>query len=126
MLGEAVQVEHLRRSRRQERRVRRRSHLRDLLQQLDVFRPAAEFVIADQGRERSAAEDAVFFFVDLLEQRALVEFGSPLQVAQQFPLGDVENADLELVAGFALVHQVLETAPAALPASGKPDGAALR
>ena len=32
---------------------------------------------------------------------------------QQFLLGDVQDLDLELVAGFALVHQILEPAPGA-------------
>jgi hypothetical protein len=95
----------------QERSVRRGGDVGDFLQQLDIFRPAAELVIPQQGAEGRAAEDAVFLFVDLLEEGALIELGRPLQVAQQFLLGDVEHADLELVAGFALIHEVLETAP---------------
>ena len=39
----------------------------------------AEFVVADQGAERRAAEDAVLFFVDLLEQGALIELRRALQ-----------------------------------------------
>ena len=71
----------------EERRVRRGRHLRDLLQQLDVLRALAELVVADQRAERSAAEDAELFLVDLLEQRALVELRRALQVAQQLLLG---------------------------------------
>ena len=59
--------------------------LRDLLQQLDIFRMLAEFVVADQRAERRAAEDAVLFFVDLLEQRALIELRRALQVAAAVP-----------------------------------------
>ena len=62
--------------------------LRNLLQQLDVFGVLAEFVIAHQRAERSAAEDAVLFLVDLLEQRALVEFRRALQIPQQLLLAD--------------------------------------
>ena len=61
--------------------MRGRRHVGDLLQQFDVFGVLAEFVIADQRAEGRAAEDAVLFFVDLLEQGALVEFGGALQVA---------------------------------------------
>ena len=60
--------------------MRRRRNLRDLLQQFDVLRMLAEIVVADQRAERSAAEDAELFFVDLLEERALVELGRALQV----------------------------------------------
>ena len=71
----------------------RRGHLGYFLQQFDIFRTLAEFVVADQGAERSAAEDAVLFFVNLLEQGALVELRSALQIAQQFLLGDVEDLE---------------------------------
>ena len=62
--------------------------LRDLLEQFDVFGMLAEFVIAHQGAERSTAENAVLFLVDLLEQRALVEFRRALQILQQLLLAD--------------------------------------
>ena len=113
-IGEAVHVEHFRRRRRQQRRVGRGGHLRNLFEQLDVFRVPAKLVVADQRAERSPAEDAVLLLVDLLEQRALVELRRALQVAQQFLLGDVDHADLQLVAGLALIHQVLQAAPAPL------------
>ena len=83
------------------------------LQQLDVFRAAAELVIADQRGERSAAEDAELFFVDFLEQGALVELRRPLQILEQVFLGDVQHLDLQHVAGFALIDQVLDAAPGA-------------
>jgi hypothetical protein len=58
----------------------------EIFQQLDVLGVLAELVIAHQRAERRAAEDAVLFFVDFLEERALVEFRRPLQIAQQFLL----------------------------------------
>ncbi len=92
--------------------MRRRGHLRDLLQQFDLFRTTAELVVADESAEGSAAEDAEFLFVHFLEQGALVKLGSPLQVAQKVLLVDVEHFDLEPLTGFALVHQIFQTAPA--------------
>ena len=70
-----------------------------------------------------AAEDAEFLFVDLLEQRALVELRSALQVPQQIPLADVQNLDLELVVGLALIQHILEPAPAAFQLLEGWDGA---
>ena len=65
--------------------MRRRGDLRNLLQQLDIFRMLAELVVADQRAEGSAAEDAELFFVDLLEQRALIELRRALQVLAAVP-----------------------------------------
>ena len=45
-----------------------------LFKKLYVFRSASEFIIADQRPERRSAEDAEFFFIDLLEESALIEF----------------------------------------------------
>ena len=89
--------------------------LRDSLQQLDILGPLTELVVADQGGEGRSAEDAEFLFVDLLEQRALVELRGALQVPQQFPLADVQNLDLQLVVGLALIQQYLK--PRQLPSS---------
>src|SRR5215471_17072586 len=74
----------------------------------------AEFVVADEGTERSSAEDAVFFFIDLLEQRALIELRGFLDIAEEFLLGHIEDADFELCSGLAVIHQVLKTAPGSL------------
>ena len=71
---------------REERRVRRRRHLRDLLQQLDVLARLAELVVAEQRAERRAAEHAVLLLVDLLEQRALVELRAPAGGPEQLLL----------------------------------------
>ena len=75
----------------QERRVRRGGDVRDLLQQLDIFRVLAEFVVADQRAEGRAAEDAVLFFVDLLEQSALIELRRALQVLAAVLSCDVQD-----------------------------------
>ncbi len=93
--------------------MRRGCNLAHLLKQLDVFAAAPELVIADEGREGCTAEDAELFFVNLLEERALVELRRALQIAQQVALGDVQHLDLEHVAGFAVIHQVLDAAPGA-------------
>ena len=91
--------------------MRRRRDLRHALQKFDVFRAAAEFVIAQQAAERLAAEDAEFLFVDLLEHLALIELGNALQIPQDFLLGGVEDFDLEVDARFAVLDQVADAAP---------------
>ena len=102
-LGEAVHVEQLRGAAAgDERSVRRGGDVRDLLQQRDVLRMAAELVVADEHAERVAAEGAVFFLVDLLEEGALVELGGLLEVLEQLLLGDVQDADLEARAGLGV------------------------
>ena len=95
-LREALEAEHPRVGGGDERRVRGGGHVRHLLEQRDVLRMVAELVVADQQAERRAAEGAVLFLVDLLEQRALVELGRALQVLEQVLLRDVEDLDLEL------------------------------
>ncbi len=72
---------------RDEGRVRGSSDLRNLFEQFHIFGRFAEFVVADQRAERMSAENAEFFFVDLLEHRALVELGGALQIAEQVFLG---------------------------------------
>ena len=76
--------------------------VRDALEQGHVFRMLAELVIANQRSEGSAAENAVLFFVNLLKEGALVELWSFLDVAQQFLLGGVEDANLQSDAGLAV------------------------
>ncbi|EJT83037.1 hypothetical protein PPS11_40695 [Pseudomonas putida S11] len=85
--------------------------MRDLLQQVHVFGVAVELVVTDQHAERRAAEGAVLFFVDLLEQRALVEFAGGLQVAYQVFLRGIEQVDLQRGAGLGLVYLVFQAAP---------------
>src|SRR3546814_20847809 len=93
--GEVVEAHQLRRGRRQERRVRRRGHVRDLLQQVHVLGVPGELEVADHGREWRAAKGAVLLLVDLLEQLRLVEVGSVLEVLDQLLLAAVEDLDLE-------------------------------
>ena len=57
--------------------------LRDLLEQRHVLRVVAELVVADERAEGRAAEHAVLFLVDLLEERRLVELGRALEVLEQ-------------------------------------------
>ncbi len=91
-----------------------RSHLRDLFEQFQVLRGTAEFVVADERGNRLAAENTVLFFVNLLEERALIELRSPLQIAQQFFLAGVQDPDLQHRTGRRVVQQVLQAAPGAL------------
>ena len=84
-----------------------RRNVRNAFEQSHILRVLAEFVVANQRTKRSAAENAVFFFVHFLEQRALIEFRRLLDIAQQLLLGDVEHPDLESDAGLAVIHQVL-------------------
>ncbi len=109
----AAEVQQFRVGGRQEWSVRGGGDLRNSLQQLHVFRTLAELVVADDGGKWSAAEDAEFLFVDLLEECALVELGCALQVLEQLALGDVEHLDLQHVAGFGLVKQIFQSAPCA-------------
>src|SRR5580704_9641879 len=86
-------------------------HLRNFLEQFDVLRMLAEFIVANESGKWFAAENAELIFVDLLEHHALIEFRSALKVAQQLFLADVKNPQLEHRAGFALVHEVLDPTP---------------
>ena len=73
-----------------------------------------KFIVAHQRGKRRAPENSVLFLVDFLEQRALVEFGRPVQIPLQLLLGGVENANLQFVAGLALIQQVPKAAPRSL------------
>jgi hypothetical protein len=76
--------------------------MRHLLDEVHVFRLARDLEIADQGAKRRAAEGAEFFFVDLLEHGALVEFQCRLEVLDQLLLGGVEHLDLLVLAPVVL------------------------
>src|ERR1035441_3207487 len=86
-------------------------NLRHLFKQFDVFSAAAELIVAHQRPERSAAEDAKFLFIDLLEEGALIELQRTLQIPEKVPLGDVQQLDLQHVAGFALQDQMPDSGP---------------
>ena len=90
--------------------------LRHLAEQLDVGRRVVEVVVADQRAERLAAELAVLFFVQLLEERRLVP-GRALVALQRLAevlLGDRHHADLQRLVGLGVVHHVVQAAPGRL------------
>src|SRR5262249_46605878 len=107
-------VQHIGRGAGDERGMSRSRYMRHLLQELGVFRMLAEFVVANQCAEGRTAEDAVLFLINLLEESALVEFRSALQILQQLLLAAIQDLDLQHGSGFALIHQVSESAPSAL------------
>ena len=87
------------------------SHLRNLFHEFHVFGTMAKFIIANQGSERRATEDAEFFLINFLKKGALVEFRSKLKIAQQFTLGHIQDFDLQHVIRFALIEQVFQASP---------------
>ena len=99
--------------------------LRHLAQQLHVGRRLVEVVVADQAAERLAAELAVFRFVDLLEQRALVPRRAlvALQRLAEILLADVHEADLQHLVGLGVVDEVVQPAPGAFELLEVGDGA---
>jgi hypothetical protein len=52
-------------------------------------------IITDQQTEGLAAGHAKFFFVNLAEEVALIEFDRALQVSAQFCPAKVEHSDLD-------------------------------
>ena len=82
-----------------------------ILSRLHVLGAAAELVVADQHAVGLAAELAVLFLVDLLEQLALVELDGLLEVLEQLLLLDVQDADLEVLARLALIDEIVQAAP---------------
>jgi len=81
-------------------------HLSDLLEQLDVLARLVEVVVPEQRAEGCAAEDPELLLVHLLEHRALVELGRPLQVLEKVLLRDVQDLHLEGLARFAVGEEV--------------------
>ena len=77
------------------------------MQQLHIEVRLIKFVIANQQPERLATILAVFFLVNLLEQGALVKLRGFFEVLVLFFLADVEYANLETIAGLALVDQIM-------------------
>ena len=57
------------------------------------------------------AEHTKLFLVNLLKERALIEFRRALQIPQQLFLAAIQNLDLQHVAGLALIEHVLQAAP---------------
>ena len=79
-----------------------RRDLRHLLDQFQVFRVTTKFIVADQRPKGCTAEGAELFFVDFLEQRALVEFDGSSSLCSRSFFRGIEHLDLEAGAGFAL------------------------
>ncbi len=93
--------------------MRGRRHLGHAAQQLDIGRRMIELVVADQAAIGLAAELAIFLFIDLLEDRALVP-GRALELLEcpaELLLRDVEDADLQGLVGLGVVHQIMQPAP---------------
>ena len=90
--------------------------LRHLAEQLDVGRRVVEVVVADERAERLAAELAVLFLVQLLEERRLVPGRAlvALQRLAEILLGDRHHADLQRLVGLGVVHHVVQSAPCRL------------
>ena len=85
----------------------------DPAQQSDVRRAVVEVIVADQAAVGLAAELAVFFLVDFLEDGALVP-GGPFEFLDrlaQLLLRDVEDANLQHFVGLGVVDQVVQAPP---------------
>src|SRR6266705_5910814 len=95
-LREVLQIHELSGRGGKKRSVGARSNLRNFLEQFDVFGVPAELIIPDQGPKRLTTEYSEFLFIDFLEQSALIELRSALQIAQNFLLAHIENANLQL------------------------------
>ena len=95
-------------------RVRGGGDAGEFLQRPDVLRLAAEFEVADQHAVRIAAEGAVFLFVNLLEQGALVELGRLLHIRGDFLERGVQDPELQARAGLRIGHQIMQAFPRSL------------
>ncbi|MNX84623.1 hypothetical protein D3C86_1164320 [compost metagenome] len=108
-----LEAEHMRACRRDERCESRRRNRRDALQQLHVIEGVVEFIVADDRAERLAAGGAEFVFVDRLEEARLIEFHGLFQIAREFPLAGIHDADLEVDARLGILDEIVEPAPGA-------------
>ena len=72
-------------------------------------------IIADQATKGLAAQLAKLGFVDFLEQRALVPFGTGIaaQFLVQFGFGHVHYLNFQRRIGFRIVDRIGQTAPTA-------------
>src|SRR5439155_7791657 len=111
--GEALEVEKRGGGCGNEGCVRGGSNTGHFLEQSNVLRMAAELEISDQGAERSATKGAVLFFIDLLEDRALVELDRLVKVFEQIGLADIQQLDLETARSFRLLDEIVQSAPRA-------------
>src|SRR5215831_20830997 len=88
-----------------------RCYVGELLKRSHVLRMAPKLIIPDKCTEWCPAKGAEFFFVYLLEQRALVELDCTFKIAAQLLLTGVQHFDLEHGARFARHHQEMQPAP---------------
>src|SRR5688572_5445349 len=72
-----------------------------------------ELIITNQTAVRSPAGSAIFFFVNLFEERALIPRSAFkfLQHATRLLFRDIHHADLQLFVGLAVVDEIMEPAP---------------
>lgn len=80
-----LHLHHARRGAGDERAVRGGADLGHFAQQLHVLRAVIEVVVAHQAAERFAAELAILFFVDFLEDRALIPAHTFIALQRAFP-----------------------------------------
>ncbi len=113
-LRECIHVEELRAGRSNEWCMGRSCDMGDLVEQLHVLRMTTELVIADQRAEWRAAECAVLLFVDLLEERALIELGCLLEIIEKLRLRNRKYTQLQPCAGLGVRHQIVQATPCRL------------
>ena len=96
--------------------MRRGPDLGQALHDLDIGRGVIERVVADERAERLTAQLAELGLIDFLEQRALIP-GRVAELPQHPPrlvLGDVQDPDLQILAGRGVADQVPEALPRGL------------
>ena len=88
-------------------------NLGDAVEHLDVLRAMIEIIVANQAPVRLPSRCAVFRFVDLLEQGALVPGGSLefLERLAQLFLRQIQDADLERLIGLGIADQIMKASP---------------
>ena len=85
----------------------------DALQELHVLERIRELVVADEAAVGLAARRAELVFVDGLEHGRLIELDRLGHVLPQFPLAEIEDADLQVDARLGVEDQVPQAAPGA-------------
>ena len=59
------------------------SDMGDLIEERHVLGMTPELVVPNKGAKRRTAKHAKLFFIDLLKERALVEFAGALQIFEE-------------------------------------------
>ena len=86
--------------------------MRHLLDKVHVFGAPADLEVTNQCAKRRAPEGAELFFIDLLEQRRLVEVDGRLEVLDDVLLARVEQLDLQALTCRGVLAQVVQARPA--------------